>query len=147
MRRAAPADVEAVRALTRAAYAKWVPVIGREPKPMAADFDRAVCDHWIDLEEQGATLLGLIEMIPADGHLLVENIAVAEAAQGRGIGRRLLAHAEQVARAAGFPEIRLYTNAAFASNLTFYAGHGYRETARSALPDGGAMVHFAKSVS
>ena len=32
LRRAAAADAAAVRALTREAYAKWVPVIGREPQ-------------------------------------------------------------------------------------------------------------------
>ena len=31
IRRAGPAD--AVRALTRLAYAKWVPLVGREPTP------------------------------------------------------------------------------------------------------------------
>ncbi len=139
--------MSAVRTLTRAAYAKWVPVIGREPRPMTADFDAAVRNHWIDLEEQGTMLVGLIEMIPAEGHLIIENLAVAEIAQRRGLGARLLAHAERIAREAGFPEIRLYTNAAFTSNLTFYSGHGYRETTRTALADGGSMVHFAKPVS
>ena len=42
-------DASAVRELTRTAYAKWVPVIGREPKPMGADYDRAVRDHIVDL--------------------------------------------------------------------------------------------------
>jgi hypothetical protein len=40
-RRAAQADVVAIRDLTRAAYAKWVPVIGREPKPIGADYEWA----------------------------------------------------------------------------------------------------------
>ena len=34
---ATPRDVRVIRELTRSAYAKWVPLIGREPKPMAAD--------------------------------------------------------------------------------------------------------------
>ena len=41
LRRAQQTDVEAIRNLTRAAYAKWVPVIGREPKPMGADYESA----------------------------------------------------------------------------------------------------------
>ena len=45
LRRAAPPDAEAVRSLTRKAYAKWIPVIGREPKPMTADYEVAVRDH------------------------------------------------------------------------------------------------------
>ncbi|HZY55656.1 MAG TPA: GNAT family N-acetyltransferase, partial [Reyranella sp.] len=36
-RSAAPGDAAAIRALVRAAYAKWVPVLGREPRPMQAD--------------------------------------------------------------------------------------------------------------
>ena len=43
--RARPEDAPAIRDLTRAAYAKWVPVIGREPKPMGADYDLAVRAH------------------------------------------------------------------------------------------------------
>ena len=43
------ADASAIRALTREAYAKWVPVIGREPKPMMADYAEAVQKHRIDL--------------------------------------------------------------------------------------------------
>ena len=38
LRRAVMADAPAVAALTRDAYAKWVPLIGREPKPMTADY-------------------------------------------------------------------------------------------------------------
>lgn len=41
LRRATAADAANVRALARAAYAKWVPLIGREPIPMTADYDRA----------------------------------------------------------------------------------------------------------
>ena len=63
LRRATSADVANVRALTRSAYAKWVPLIGREPTPMTADYDRAVQDHIIDLWEEGGRLLALIELI------------------------------------------------------------------------------------
>ena len=70
LRRATAADVHVVRELTRAAYAKWVPIIGREPKPMTADYDIAVRDHRIDLLEIDGTLAGLIEMIDELDHLL-----------------------------------------------------------------------------
>jgi hypothetical protein len=75
-RRAGATDAIAVRALTRAAYAKWIPIIGREPKPMGADYDVAVRDHLVDLLIDGENLLGLIEMIPNGDHLLIENVAV-----------------------------------------------------------------------
>ena len=51
--------------------------------------------------------------------------------QGTGIGSILLARAEDVARSAGFTEIRLYTNEAMTANTTYYEHRGYVETHRS----------------
>ena len=136
-----------MRDLTRQSYAKWIPVIGREPKPMAADYEASVRLHRVDVMEDATGLLALIVMIPEPGHLLIESIAVREDWQGKGLGTLLLRHAEEVAQSSGLAELRLYTNAAFASNLAFYAHHGYGETARTPLSDGGTMVHFAKTVS
>lgn len=147
IRRAGTCDAAAVRDLTRHSYAKWIPVIGREPKPMSADYGRAILRHQIDVMEDDTGLVALIEMIPEPEYLLIENIAVHAGRQGQGIGSRLLAHAEAVARDMGKSELRLYTNAAFAANLVFYARHGYSETERAPLPDGGTMVHFVKPVS
>ena len=45
IRSARPEDAHIVRSLVRSAYAKWVPVIGREPLPIVADYDRAVRDR------------------------------------------------------------------------------------------------------
>lgn len=147
IRRATLSDMTAVRDLTRQAYAKWVAVIGREPRPMTVDFGQALSSHQIDLFEHEGELIGLIEMIPRGDHLLIENVAVRETWQGKGIGSAALDHAATVARKLGLPELRLYTNAAFASNLLFYGRKGFTETTREQLSDGGTMVHFAKPVS
>ena len=135
-----------MRALTRAAYAKWIALINREPLPMTADYDRAVAAHLIDLWEEGGELLALIEVIPAEDHLLIENIAVRPDQQGRGIGGRLLDHAEGLARSLGLDEIRLYTNAAFAGNLAFYARRGYQEYRRSTVIPGSITVYMKKKI-
>ncbi len=140
------ADAADVRALTRAAYAKWVPLIGREPKPMSADYERAVSEHVIDLYEQGDELLGLVEMIPQSDHLLIENIAVRPDQQGKGLGDILLQHAEDHARTLGVGETRLYTNAMFAANLAFYAKGGYSEFRRETLAPGAVAVHMRKPI-
>jgi len=146
LRRATPADAAAVRALSRAAYAKWVPLIGREPKPMTADYDHAVRAHIVDLHEIDGVLEGLIEMIREPDHLLVENLAVRPGGAGKGLGTALLAHAETVARTMGFAEIRLYTNGAFAFNIAFYERRGYAVTAREAFPAGGSIVFMRKEL-
>ena len=146
LRRAAQADAASVRALTREAYAKWIALINREPLPMTADYDRAVAAHLIDLWEEGGELLALIEVIPAEDHLLIENIAVRPDQQGRGIGGRLLDHAEGLARSLRLDEIRLYTNAAFAGNLAFYARRGYQEYRRSTVIPGSITVYMKKKI-
>jgi len=147
LRRAVAADAGAVLALTRMAYAKWVPLIGREPKPMTADYERAVAEHIIDLWEEGGELLALIEMIAEADCLLVENIAVRPGLQGKGIGDKLLHHAERLALSLGFDNVRLYTNAAFQSNLQFYARRGYEEFQRVAVAPGSVVVHMRKRIA
>jgi ribosomal protein S18 acetylase RimI-like enzyme len=126
LRQATPADAAAIRELTREAYAKWVPLIGREPKPMTANYDEAVARHRFDLLYVDGTLAALIETIRERDHLLVENVAVSPSFQGRGLGRRLMAHAEVLARELGFAAIRLYTNQRFAENIALYCRLGYR---------------------
>lgn len=84
MRRATASDAAAIRELTRAAYAKWVRVIGREPKPMGADYAEAVRKHPIDLLHVSGELAAVLETIPEKDHLLIENVAVDPAFQGCG---------------------------------------------------------------
>jgi GNAT superfamily N-acetyltransferase len=147
LRRAAATDAGAVRDLTRAAYAKWVVPLDREPLPMTADYGRAVAEHIVDLLEGGGSLLGLIEMHPADGHLLIVNIAVSPGQQGKGIGSFLLRHAEQTAHSLGLDEIQLYTNAAMSSNLDFYRRRGYQEFRRGTIVPGAVSVFMRKKIA
>lgn len=138
-------DAEAIHSLTRQAYGKWVPVIGREPKPMTADYAEAVKQHRIDLLYLDGKLAALIEMIPETDHLLIENVAVAPAFQGRGLGRKLMAHAEQVAASLGHSQTRLYTNQLFAENVQLYQKLGY-QVDREERFNGGIAVHMSKPV-
>lgn len=147
LRRATAGDAAAMRDLTRAAYAKWVPVIGREPLPMRADHGRAVTEHLVDLWEERGELLALIETIPKPDHLLVENLAVRPDQQGRGLGDLLLRHAERLARSLGLPELRLYTNEAFAGNVAFYLHRGFEETARAVVVPGSVTVFLRRPVA
>jgi ribosomal protein S18 acetylase RimI-like enzyme len=140
---ASQGDAMAIRKLTRDAYAKWVPLIGREPKPMTADYEEAVRRHRIDLLYSDRTLAALIETIPAADHLLIENVAVAPAFQGRGYGRHLMAHAEALAMRSGVGEIRLYTNKRFSENVQLYLKLGYRVNREEAM-NGGIAVHMSK---
>lgn len=131
LRPAEPHDAFEIRSLVRAAYARWIPVIGREPLPMQVDYDAAMLEHDFVLaiaatDTSGTPQsLGVIETQRRADHLWIENVAVAPQAQGRGIGRLLLADAERRAREAGLPELRLLTNAAFEANIRLYRLLGY----------------------
>ncbi len=145
LRRAVAADAAAVRALVRDAYAKWVPVIGREPKPMTANYDTAVRLNRVDLAHVEGELAGVIETIDRSDHLLIENVAVAPQRHGQGFGRALMAHAETVARAAGYRELRLYTNQRFEANVQLYLRLGYSIDREEEGPLG-VTVYMSKAV-
>ncbi len=124
-RRAVEADAAAVGAITRAAYAGWVPLIGREPMPMRADPLVAIRAHRVDLLERDGRVLAVLETKVAEDHLWVENLCVAPDCQRRGLGGQLLDRAEALAREAGLPRLRLLTNPAFTGNVAFYRRHGF----------------------
>jgi predicted N-acetyltransferase YhbS len=146
LRPATADDADAIRALTREAYTKWISVIGREPMPMTVDYSEAVQKHRIDLLHIDNKLAALIETVPGDGHLLIENIAVLPEFQNRGLGRKLLAHAERIAASLQHPIIRLYTNKLFAANVELYKRAGYGVDREEEFR-GGVTVYMSKPVS
>ncbi|WP_054916067.1 GNAT family N-acetyltransferase [Pseudomonas sp. NBRC 111117] len=124
-------DVAPVQALIEAAYALYIPRIGARPGPMLEDYAGLIAQGRVEVfEEQGQVLGVLVLIAQADG-LLLDNVAVSPAAQGRGLGRQLMAHAEARARQLGLEVVRLYTNEAMSENLGLYERLGYRETHRA----------------
>lgn len=136
LRRATLADAPAIRSLVRAAYEHYVARLGREPQPMTVDYDHAVRVHQIWLLEGADGLRAVLELLPCgDGSLSIENIAVAPAHQKAGIGRRLMAFAEQEARRQGCDSVTLYTNEKMVENIALYTRLGYVETERRTVGD------------
>ena len=130
IRPAAAGDEAAVAACVEAAYAVYVGRLGRRPAPMAADHGDLIRRDRVWVAVEGGAVRGVLVLEPAADHLLVWSVAVEPAAQGRGLGRRLLAFAAAEARRRGLPEIRLFTNELMTENIAFYARLGYEETAR-----------------
>ena len=137
-------DVAAVGLLTRTAYAKWIPVIGREPLPMRADYEVAVREHLVDLLEVDGVLAAVIEMIPERDWLLIENLAVAPAFQRQGLAGVLLKRASDTAMALRRKGLRLFTNKKFGSNVDLYLRHGFTVDREEAFM-GGFTVHMSKT--
>ena len=144
IRPAEPGDAAAVRDLVRTAYASYVERIGKEPAPMLEDYAALIRagEVWVLAGEADGEVLGVLVMRPAGDHLFVDNVAVAPGHQGRGLGRELLAFAEERARRDGLPEIRLYTNEKMHENLALYAKLGFEKIGRSL--DGGYRRVFMR---
>jgi ribosomal protein S18 acetylase RimI-like enzyme len=120
--------------------------MGIEPKPMRADYARALSEHEIWAIDGMSGCIALIELRPEPDHLLIVNIAVDPTYQGHGLGRRLLDFAELEAQRQGLPELRLYTNIRMSENRALYAARGYRETHQEQRGEY-LIVHMAKPIS
>ena len=138
-------DADLIRTFVRATFAKWVPIMGREPLPMTADYAEALQANHFVLAFAGDALAGVLETVAEDDHLWVETVAVRSDLQGQGLGQILMAKAEDEARAKGLGAVRLLTNAALTSNLTFYRANGYA-TDKTEPFRGGFVVWFSKQV-
>ncbi len=151
IRLATPADRPAVERIVADAYAKYLTRIGKPPAPMRDDYGARIAAGrvWVLAEsgwpEQGG-ICGLLVLIPAPDHLLLDNVAVAPARQGGGIGRRLLAFAEAEAARRGLPELRLHTHALMVENQSWYRRLGWSEYARGEQA-GFARVFMRKALA
>lgn len=145
-RRAVEHDVDAIRDLVDAAYVGYTELIGRTPLPMLTDFAVTIATDDVWVLDTAGSIVGVIVLMARQDHLWLDNVAIVPAAQGRGLGRRLLGHAEDEARRLGLSEIRLLTNERYVDNIAMYTRHGYRETHREPYR-GTDLVYFVKTLA
>jgi ribosomal protein S18 acetylase RimI-like enzyme len=144
VRQAQAADTLAVTDLVRHAYGHYTARIGRQPAPMTADYGRAIADQTVWVVDVNDQIGGIIVLQNGSDHLLIDNVAVRPALQGRGIGSLLIDFAEQHARAHGLSEVRLYTNEQMTENLAYYPRRGFTEVDRRS-ESGFRRVFFTKT--
>lgn len=143
IRRAIPGDASTLAELAHAAYARYIERMGREPAPMTADYPALIRAGEVWVAEYDGVVAGLLVIKVQPDHVLLDNVAVAPAFRGRGVGAQLLNYTESFAREHGLMEVRLYTNEAMIENLAYYPRHGYVETHR-AVERGYRRVFFSK---
>ena len=130
IRPAQPGDRAAVEAIVRAAYSVYIERIGKPPGPMLDDYTRLIDEGAVSVTDADDAIAALIVLVPKPDHLLLDNIAVHPDRQGQGLGRRLIAFAENEARRLGYAELRLYTHATMTENIALYTRLGFAETRR-----------------
>lgn len=129
-RQATLADLSFVRACAQAAYALYISRMGQRPAPMDADFETAITNGTCFVLEATDRPLGYAIWFADDDAFFIENIAIAPAEQGSGLGRVLMHHAEKTARKQGLSRLRLYTNVKMSENIAFYIRLGFAEIER-----------------
>lgn len=129
--KADPQDRVAVEAIVMDAYAHYIDRNGLTPGPMKDDYAALIAAGHVNVLRDETGVAGVLVLIPEEDGLLLDNVAVSPAAQGKGYGRLLLDHAEAAARAHGFCRIRLYTQVIMTENQAIYAKRGYVETHRA----------------
>jgi ribosomal protein S18 acetylase RimI-like enzyme len=146
IRAARTEDADAVAQVVDAAYRKYVERIGRKPAPMLASYPALIEHDAVFVLTEGQLVCGVLVLAPQEGYMLLENIAIHPDVQGKGLGRRMMAFAEDRARAAGLSEMRLYTNERMVENLGYYRHLGYEETDRREV-DGFHRVFMRKRLT
>jgi len=147
LRLAGVGDADAVAACVRRAYAKYDGRLPKPPLPVLADYAAVIAQGLTWLLEQDGACVGVL-VLEAEPHaLLIENVAVDPAQQGRGLGRVLLDFAETEARRRGLGAVRLYTHARMTENIALYRRRGYVETARRTTHGGRETVFMRKDLS
>ena len=132
-RLAEPDDLDFVRDTTLAAYSHYLPVLGAMPGPVHADHAAAIALGQVWLVRDDGADAGLMVLEATPDHLMIESLALLPGHQGRGLGRWMLGFAEERARQAGVPELRLYANVLMARNIGIYQQAGFVETHRKTV--------------
>ncbi|MBD3925310.1 GNAT family N-acetyltransferase [Nocardioides cavernae] len=143
LRRATRSDATTMHAIAQAAYAGYVPRMGRRPYPMDMDYDAAVAEaeSWVALDD--SSVVGFLVLVDEADAMLLENVGVLPSHHGRGVGRALLELAESRAVESGHSRIRLFTHVTMVENQALYERIGYVETHRGG-DEGFVRVFYEK---
>lgn len=145
IRTARPGDRADIERVVAEAFGPYVARMGRRPAPMDDDYGGRIAAGEVDVLVDAGGVAGVVVLETGRDPAVLETVAVADRVRGRGLGRRLVAHAEAASRAAGCRTLTLYTHEKMTENRAIYPHLGFVETHR-ARQDGFDRVFFAKSL-
>lgn len=97
---------------------------------MLQDYSAVIRTEHVVIAETNGEVAGVLVLCETPDGFLVDNVAVFPSRKGHGVGRALLLHAEQEARARGHASLYLYTNEKMYENIAMYIKVGYVEYER-----------------
>jgi ribosomal protein S18 acetylase RimI-like enzyme len=111
--------------IAREAYGKYAGLLAEPPAPLLLDYDEVAGSGRTYVAEDAGRLLGMVTAEPGEHDMVLRNLAVRPASQGRGIGRRLAVLVEELARTRDKRGVRLWTRAEMSDNIAFYKSLDY----------------------
>jgi len=130
IRLALPVDTAEVTACVCQAFIHYIVRIGKQPGPMLDDYQALVRQQQVYVACQASDIVGVVVLLETPEGFCIETIAVRPAAQGRGIGGKLLAYSEAAAKKADYTSIYLSTHRLMSESQAVYAHLGYVEFAQ-----------------
>jgi N-acetylglutamate synthase-like GNAT family acetyltransferase len=143
--RAKTTDVPYIKSIVVAAFSKYIDLLGHPPGPMNADYNQLVETQNLYVLRVNGDVLGSICLSREGDSIMVTNLVVDPAAQGRGYGHVLINYAEKMAHTQSLPAVTLYTNVKFVDNIAFYTKIGFIIAGRK-TGDGFVRLLFRKNV-
>lgn len=142
IRKAIPADAEALGECMRAAYMAYSETVTGDPlPPMMADYAEEIRLYPVWVAEADGVLVGGLVLIPEKEHMTIANVAVHPGYQGKGLGRGLMAYAEAETGRQGYATLRLATHTLLTGNVSLYTHLGWSEVDRD-----GSRVYMEKKI-
>ncbi len=129
-RRATENDIPGVEACLRAAYAPFAALDGMPDAAGGVAEDLARHQMWV-LDDAGRIVAVLVVSDIKDDAMHLVNLGVDPTQQGKGLGKRLILKAQELAQQGGAAALVLGTHAGMTSTVAFYQGLGFAETDRS----------------
>jgi ribosomal protein S18 acetylase RimI-like enzyme len=141
IRHARPDDEPFIEGLSRQVFSEYTLRAG--PKTVAMSSERGARTL---IATVAARPVGFAVVVAKGQRAHLDAIAVSERARGRGVGKRLLRHAEAEARQAGARMLALVTADSNLAALDLFLRSGYRVTARHAsfYPRGQSALRLEK---
>lgn len=125
LRQARPDDGQRLAEIAREAYGKYRERLVEPPTPILLDYELVAAGGRTWVAESGDGVLGMVTVEPDEPDLILRNLAVIPAWQGRGIGSLLTVWVEDLARSTGMRGVRLWTRCEMGDNIAFYERRRY----------------------
>jgi PPOX class probable F420-dependent enzyme len=132
-------EAELVRESMRRAFGQYRETLAVPSSALdetVADVRAAMARGGAFLARDGDSVVGSVRYQLREGHVYAERVSVDPAYRGRGVGAALMRAIEDMARAAGYPEILIGVRASLPANMRFYEDLGYRTRSSAPHPRG-----------